>query len=185
MGGLVVAGDDAEDGQLVLAFIEADRKAGRGISGYEYAVLVTNTDYEVLSLGQLYRDRADAENAFDELKNNWFGVALPPMTCIVVNSLLVAWHWPITGGACLFVWPITKRGLRRSPADPGPCPPLVGQGHHSLHTPEMSGMNPLRPSEIELARRQPLVISSLEILTSPQGLAASENKPGQFSAQQH
>jgi len=30
---------------------------------------VTNSDYEILSLGQLYRDRADAENAFDELKN--------------------------------------------------------------------------------------------------------------------
>lgn len=51
--------------------MEADRKAGKGITGYEYAVLVTNTDYEVLSLGQLYRDRADAENAFDELKNQW------------------------------------------------------------------------------------------------------------------
>ena len=34
-------------------------------------MLVTNTDYEILSLGQLYRDRADAENAFDELKNQW------------------------------------------------------------------------------------------------------------------
>ena len=55
----------------MLAFIEADRKAGKEITGYEYAVLVTNTDYEILSLGQLYRDRADAENAFDELKNQW------------------------------------------------------------------------------------------------------------------
>ncbi len=32
---------------------------------------MTNTNYEILSLGQLYRDRADAENAFDELKNQW------------------------------------------------------------------------------------------------------------------
>lgn len=32
---------------------------------------MTSTDYEVLSLGQPYRDRADAENAFDELKNLW------------------------------------------------------------------------------------------------------------------
>lgn len=31
--------------------------------------MVTNTSYEILSLGQLYRDRAAAENAFDELKN--------------------------------------------------------------------------------------------------------------------
>ena len=69
LGEIMVAGDD--DGQQVLAFVEADRKAGKSITGYEYAVLVTNTDYEVLSLGQLYRDRADAENAFDELKNQW------------------------------------------------------------------------------------------------------------------
>lgn len=41
------------------------------ITSYEYAVLVTNLDVEVPSLGQLYRDRADAENAFDELKNQW------------------------------------------------------------------------------------------------------------------
>ncbi|MDP2809450.1 MAG: transposase, partial [Rhodocyclaceae bacterium] len=69
MGEVVVEGED--DGQQMLAFVEADRKTGKGITGYEYAVLVTNTDHEVLSLGQLYRDRADAENAFDELKNPW------------------------------------------------------------------------------------------------------------------
>jgi hypothetical protein len=60
-----------DDGQQVLAFIEADKKAGQGMTGYEYAVLVTHTDHQILSLGQLYRDRADAENAFDELKNPW------------------------------------------------------------------------------------------------------------------
>ena len=68
-GEMVVEGE--VNGQQRLAFVEADRKTGKGITGYEYAVLVTNTDYEVLSLGQLYRDRADAENAFDELKNQW------------------------------------------------------------------------------------------------------------------
>jgi hypothetical protein len=34
-------------------------------------VLVTSVDAEILTLAQLYRDRADAENAFDELKNHW------------------------------------------------------------------------------------------------------------------
>jgi hypothetical protein len=68
-GEVVVAGED--DGQQLLAFVAADRKAGKGITGYEYAVLATNTGYEILSLGQLYRDRADAGNAFDELKNQW------------------------------------------------------------------------------------------------------------------
>lgn len=39
---------------------------------YEYAVLVTSMPNEsVLALAQLYRDRADAENVFDELKNQW------------------------------------------------------------------------------------------------------------------
>jgi hypothetical protein len=69
VGEVMVEGED--DGQQLLAFVESNRKDGRGITGYEYAALVTNTDYEVLSLGQLYRDRADAENAFDELKNQW------------------------------------------------------------------------------------------------------------------
>jgi hypothetical protein len=48
-----------------------DKKSGKGITGYEYAELATNTNDEILSLGQLYRDRADAENAFDDLKNQW------------------------------------------------------------------------------------------------------------------
>ena len=38
---------------------------------YEYAVLVTALDEEVLGVAQLYRDRAEAENVFDELKNQW------------------------------------------------------------------------------------------------------------------
>ena len=38
---------------------------------WEYAVLVTNTDYALEAIGQLYRDRADCENGFDELKNQW------------------------------------------------------------------------------------------------------------------
>jgi len=68
-GEIMIAGED--DGQQLLGFVEADRKTGKQITGYEYAVLVTNTGYDTLALGQLYRDRADAENAFDELKNQW------------------------------------------------------------------------------------------------------------------
>ena len=65
---LLAAPDNA---QGLLGFVEADRKGGKRVTGYEYAVLVTNVDHEILALGQLYRDRADAENAFDELKNQW------------------------------------------------------------------------------------------------------------------
>lgn len=38
---------------------------------WEYAVLVTNTTHPLDALGQLYRDRADCENGFDELTNQW------------------------------------------------------------------------------------------------------------------
>ena len=40
---------------------------------WEYSVLVTSLDgeWENLTLAELYRDRGDAENAFDELKNHW------------------------------------------------------------------------------------------------------------------
>jgi Transposase DDE domain group 1 len=38
---------------------------------YEYAVLVTNMKDDIFTLAQHYRDRGDAENSFDELKNQW------------------------------------------------------------------------------------------------------------------
>jgi hypothetical protein len=38
---------------------------------WDYAVLVCDAPYELGALGQLYRDRADCENGFDELKNQW------------------------------------------------------------------------------------------------------------------
>jgi len=38
---------------------------------YEHAVLVTNMVADILTLAQHYRDRGDAENNFDELKNQW------------------------------------------------------------------------------------------------------------------
>lgn len=38
---------------------------------YEYQVLVTNLREELLSVADLYRQRADAENVYDELKNQW------------------------------------------------------------------------------------------------------------------
>ena len=38
---------------------------------FEYAVLVTSLPDEVLTVAQLYRDRAAGENNYDELKNHW------------------------------------------------------------------------------------------------------------------
>lgn len=41
------------------------------LTSYEYQVLVTNVDYELATIAQLYRDRSDCENNFDEFKNQW------------------------------------------------------------------------------------------------------------------
>lgn len=38
---------------------------------YDWAVLATNLDDSLLGISQLYRDRGDCENIFDELKNQW------------------------------------------------------------------------------------------------------------------
>lgn len=56
-----------EPQQTCLQFLDENGPA----KVWEHAVLVTNTDYGVEYMGQLYRDRADCENGFDELKNQW------------------------------------------------------------------------------------------------------------------
>ena len=65
-GSLAVETND-ESQQQTLHFIDGSEKAKL----WEYAVLVTNADYPLEAMGQLYRDRADCENGFDELKNQW------------------------------------------------------------------------------------------------------------------
>ncbi len=57
----------SETGQLEFAFVQTLDP----VKKYEYAVHVTSLPDEVLSIAQHYRDRADAENPFDELKNQW------------------------------------------------------------------------------------------------------------------
>jgi hypothetical protein len=60
-------GRPKKEEQLLLPFTgltKADLK-------YEYAVLVTNLNLSAPTIVQLYRDRADSENVFDELKNQW------------------------------------------------------------------------------------------------------------------
>jgi hypothetical protein len=41
---------------------------GEDVQLWEYAVLVTNSSYTLDAMAQLYRDRADAENGFDEVE---------------------------------------------------------------------------------------------------------------------
>src|ERR1700738_5173945 len=60
---IVDHGDPAQP-RLGFAEVGPDRQV------WEYAALVTSLDSEILTLGQLYRDRADCENKVDELKNH-------------------------------------------------------------------------------------------------------------------
>ena len=56
-----------EDGQQTLALLTGDDD----IKAYEYSVLVTSLDDDIISLINHYRNRADCENSFDEIKNQW------------------------------------------------------------------------------------------------------------------
>jgi hypothetical protein len=58
---------DALKGQQTLLFANAKDD----LKLWEHTVLITNTDHTLEAVGQLYRDRADCENGFDELKNQW------------------------------------------------------------------------------------------------------------------
>ncbi len=64
---------------------------------WEYAALVTSLDSEILTLGQLYRDRADCENVFDELKNQWGwgGFTTQDLTrCrLLAGTVALAYNW--------------------------------------------------------------------------------------------
>jgi hypothetical protein len=55
--------------QLVLALPHDEVQDDAQV--WEYTVLVSNTGYDIGAIGQLYRDRCDCENGFDELKNQW------------------------------------------------------------------------------------------------------------------
>src|SRR4051794_20939380 len=65
---VAVSEEEQRTGQRVLTGM-AELKRGQNL--YEYSVLVTSLADEVLTIAQLYRDRAEAENIFDELKNQW------------------------------------------------------------------------------------------------------------------
>ena len=65
---LTEATNDTQLQQLEFDFGDGgDNKA----VAYKYSVLVTSLTDDIIALTQHYRDRADSENIFDELKNQW------------------------------------------------------------------------------------------------------------------
>lgn len=70
------------------------------VKSWEYAVLVTNSILPIESMGQMYRDRADCENGFDELKNQWGwgGYSTQDIERCTLSARMVAlvhnwWSW--------------------------------------------------------------------------------------------
>jgi Transposase DDE domain group 1 len=66
---LTAKGKNDRDDQLVLALPYDEVQDNAQL--WEYTVLATNVPYDLAAIGQLYRDRCDCENGFDELKNQW------------------------------------------------------------------------------------------------------------------
>lgn len=64
---VVALSENASTKQIELKFAEVNGK----MRVYEYAVLITSLEDEIIAVAQHYRDRADCENIFDELKNQW------------------------------------------------------------------------------------------------------------------
>ncbi len=85
--------DRTQPEQPLLGFAEVgpDREVG------EYAGLVTSLDDAILTLGQLYRDRGDCENTFDELKNQggWGGFTTQDLKrCrLLAGSVALIFNW--------------------------------------------------------------------------------------------
>ena len=69
----------------------------RGQDLYEYAVVVTSLAEEVLAIAQLHRDRAEAENIFDELKNQWGWTGFTTQDLrrcqILARTIAVIYNW--------------------------------------------------------------------------------------------
>ncbi len=64
---IVLTLEDKQKSQQAFGFLEDVED----VNAFEYAVLVTSLEDEVISIVSHYRDRADCENNFDEIKNHW------------------------------------------------------------------------------------------------------------------
>lgn len=89
------AAERAEDGQPTLPGLVIEHKGG---DWYEHAVLVTNWAQEELrAIAQIYRDRGDAENMFDELKNQWgwtgFSTADLKRSQLMARMVALIYNW--------------------------------------------------------------------------------------------
>lgn len=137
---VMLATQSREDGdQLVLGLSEV---IPSDTVIWEYSVLVTSLDCEALTLAQLYRDRADAENVFDELKNQWGWGGFTTrdlkrtqitarMTALVYNwwSLFVRLVDPMTSREAVTSRPLLLTGVARASNHSGQTTLFLNSSH--------------------------------------------------------
>jgi hypothetical protein len=91
---VAVSDEEKRTGQRVFSGM-AELKRGQDL--YEYTVLITSLAEEVRTVAQLYRDRAEAENIFDELKNQWGWTGFTThdvRRCqILARTIAVTYNW--------------------------------------------------------------------------------------------
>ena len=137
---VVLTAQSRQDGdQLVLGLSEvvpADTVI------WEYSVLVTSLDCEPRTLAQLYRDRADAENAFDELKNQWgwggFTTRDLKRTQITARMTAMVYNWwslfvrlvdPMTSREAVTSRPLLLTGVARASSHSGQTTLFLNSSH--------------------------------------------------------
>ena len=131
----------AEGDQLLLGLSEVIDSHDRI---WDYGILVTSLEgeWENLTLAQLYRDRGDAENAFDELKNQWGWGGFTTqdlkrtqitarMTALVYNwwSLFVRLIEPMTGREAITSRPLLLTGVARATKHAGRTTLFLSSSH--------------------------------------------------------
>lgn len=93
----LVKQDATEDDKKALPLLTQNGELPLEVVSYEHIVLVSTMPYEVASLVPLYRERGDAENPFDELKNQWgwAGFTTQDMDRCQITARLIAqiYNW--------------------------------------------------------------------------------------------
>ena len=114
----------AEGEQLLQGFSEVVQSQD---SLWEYGILVISLECENRTLAQLYRDRGDAENTFDELKNQWgwggFTTQNLKRTQITARKTAIVYNWwslfvrlidPMTKREAITSRPLMLTGVARA-----------------------------------------------------------------------
>jgi hypothetical protein len=165
----LVKQEATEDDKEALPLLTQNGELPLEVVSYEYIVLVSTMPYEVASLVPLYRERGDAENPFDELKNQWgwAGFTTQDMDRCQVTACLIAqiYNW----------WSLVDRERHREAVTTRP-ELLAGVARQTRHAGQTrinislshSKTNRIKEKLAEASAFLQGLISTAEQLTNPQ-----------------